>query len=160
MANCRNAQEIGRLLRRRLGGAPAPARGPLANDLRFVPVGSADGDADPALPTAVDAVPREVDALVLDGERDAGELAVLTFTTTMRDQLVDQLGLVRWEDRDQGTCCENVHRVKGLEFDTVILVADTEVPDPLLYVGISRAVSELIIVAPPAVGDRLGLTAG
>ena len=47
--------------------------------------------------------------------------------------------------------------MKGLEFDTVILVADAEVADYLLYVGISRAVSELVIVAPPIVGERLSL---
>ncbi len=48
--------------------------------------------------------------------------------------------------------------MKGLEADTVILVADVDhVPDDLLYVGISRAVSELVIIAPPGVGTRLKL---
>jgi ATP-dependent exoDNAse (exonuclease V) alpha subunit len=66
--------------------------------------------------------------------------------------------LARWEQRADGIVCENVHRLKGLEADTVILVADTpEVPDHLLYVGISRAVNELVVIAPAGVGERLGL---
>lgn len=54
--------------------------------------------------------------------------------------------------------CENVHRIKGLEADTVILATPTpEVPDPLLYIGISRAVSQLVLVGPEALAARLGL---
>lgn len=155
VANCRNAQEIGRLLRRHLGGAPAPARGPLATDLRFVAVEPGALTVDSATVTA--AVRAEIDRLVLDEERDATEVAVLTFSSRLRDHLLADAELVRWEQRSDGLLCENVHRVKGLEFDTVILVADTEVTDDLLYVGISRAVSELVIVAPPTVATSLGL---
>ena len=56
--------------------------------------------------------------------------------------------------------CENVHRLKGLEFDTVILVgldpADAD-RTTLLYIGVSRAVSELIVAGAPEVAGRLGL---
>lgn len=56
---------------------------------------------------------------------------------------------------------ENVHRVKGLEVDTVVLVSTREAEaDDLLYVGVSRAISELIVVAPDAVAARLGLGDG
>lgn len=209
VANCRNAQEIGRLLRRHLGGAPAPARGPLATDLRLIAIqpgaagesGSGDASADvpesgsagepgsgsapadasasgsvvePAAPATIDdpsrpaspraepaviaaAVRAEIDRLVLDEERDPDEVAVLTFSSRLRNHLLADAELVRWEQRHDGLLCENVHRVKGLEFDTVILVADSEIGDDLLYVGISRAVSELIIVAPASVATRLGL---
>jgi hypothetical protein len=64
---------------------------------------------------------------------------------------------VRWEQRGSGVLCENVHRAKGLESDSVILVANEAVDDALLYVGVSRAVSELVVVAPSVVGHRLGL---
>ena len=147
--NCRNAHEIGTLLRRRLGGAAAPEWGPEAFDVRFVT--TADGVS------AAPLVDAEITRLVLDGERDPSQIAVLTTTSRLRDELVERLALRRWEQRDNRILCENVHRVKGLEFDTVILVADAEVPDYLLYVGISRAVSELVIVAPPIVGERLSL---
>ena len=50
---------------------------------------------------------------------------------------------------------------KGLEFDTVILVApkaqDAGEVTPL-YIGVSRAVSELVVVGSPAVADRLGIS--
>lgn len=150
VSNCRNALEIGRLLRRHLGGAPAPALGPGATDVRFVAVADTDG--------AATAARSELDRLVLDEERDPTQVAVLTFSSALRDRLLDELELVRWEQRGDGVVCENVHRVKGLEADTVVLVADTdEVPRDLLYVGISRAVSELVLIAPPPVGTGLGL---
>ncbi len=63
-------------------------------------------------------------------------------------------------DRDSGrVVCENVHRLKGLEFDTVILASPDDEDDvAVLYVGVSRAVSELIVVGPDALSSRLGLT--
>ena len=156
VSNCRNARSIATLLRRLLDGAPAPAAAPDGSPVRFVPI-EPSGAVGPGV-GAGDAVQAELDRLLLEEERDATELAVLTFSSRLRDQLVADLGLHRWEDRHAGVLCENVHRVKGLEADTVILVADiVHVPDDLLYVGISRAVSELVVVAPPAVGARLKL---
>ena len=51
-------------------------------------------------------------------------------------------GFVAWEDLDpKAILCENVHRVKGLEFDHVILVVhDHDVREELVDVGASRAV--------------------
>jgi hypothetical protein len=152
VSNCRNVRSIGLLLRRLLGGAPAPAAGPDGSPVRFVPV-----ETGGAVHAAVQA---ELDRLLHDEERDPGELAVLTCSSRLRDGLIASIGVHRWEDRQSGILCENVPRVKGLEADTVILVADAdEVPDDLLYVGISRAVSELVIIAPYAVGARLKLAA-
>jgi superfamily I DNA/RNA helicase len=57
--------------------------------------------------------------------------------------------------------CENAHRAKGLEADTVILVClDDDVRDELLYVGISRAIGELVVVGPDGLHSRLGLRPG
>ena len=118
----------------------------------------ASADAPDAKPDVVDVVRAEIDRLVVNEERDPAEIAVLTFSTRLRERLLADAGLVRWEDHADGLLCENVHRVKGLEFDTVILVTETtDVPDGLLYVGISRAVSELVLIAPPELGIRLGL---
>jgi hypothetical protein len=150
VANCRNARSIGSLLRRSLDGAPAPAVAPEGSPVRFVPLAFRFD-----LPTLVRA---ELDRLMQVEELPASDVVVLTFSSQNRDQLVTELDLRRWEGRGTGILCENVHRVKGLEADTVILATDAdEVPDDLLYVGISRAVSELVIVAPPPVGTRLRL---
>jgi hypothetical protein len=130
----------------------APAVAPEAVEVKFVPVPPADLEA---LRTAVG---DELAWLLEDEGRSTDQVAVLTFHRAVRDALHEELDLVRWEDRSEAKVLgENVHRVKGLESDTVILATDREEPDALLYVGISRAVNELIVVGPPAVGERLGL---
>ena len=54
---------------------------------------------------------------------------------------------------------ETIRRFKGMERDVVILV---ELPvtgdrlDELLYVGLTRATTELVVIAPPALAVRLG----
>ena len=84
---------------------------------------------------------------------------VLTTTSAVRDELRDRLGLVAWEERSGGrVACETVHRAKGLEADSVILAtAASEVDDQLLYIGVSRAILELVVVGPAPVAQRLGL---
>ena len=80
----------------------------------------------------------------------------------MRDRLRKDFAFVAWDSGDpMAIVCENVHRIKGLEYDHVILVAfdpDKNVSDELLYVGASRAVMSLTIIGPLAVGDRLDIT--
>ncbi|MFZ6005811.1 MAG: NERD domain-containing protein [Actinomycetota bacterium] len=149
--NCRNTHEIARLLRRHLDGARSPAIGPSALGVEWLPA--------PTLPEVVDAVnARLVDLLEID-ERDPSSIVVATFTTSVRDALRVELGLVPWEQRGIGRiACENVHRIKGLEADCVILASPTaDVADALLYVGISRAVSQLVLVGPQALAARVGL---
>lgn len=153
VSNCRNSQQIARLLRRRLHGAPSPAVGPESVDLRWVPVDPGDPDA------VVHAVVGELGRLLDDEERSRDQVAVLTVASTVRDRLL-RTGpdLVRWEHRADGVLVENVHRVKGLEFDTVVLVSDTDdVPEDLLYVGVGRAVGELVVIGPEGLATRLGL---
>lgn len=153
VSNCRNSQQIARLLRRRLCGAPAPAVGPESVDLRWVEVGAGDGDA------VVHAVGGELGRLLDDEGRPPERIGVLTVTSSLRDRLLRAgLGLVRWEHRLAGVLVENVHRVKGLELDTVLLVADCDdVADDLLYVGVGRAVGELVVIGPGGLAARLGL---
>ena len=150
VSNCRNGHEIGAILRRSLGGAAGAGLG--TRGARYVPSGSMTPTTSSPPST------RRSARLALDEELAPDRIAVLTVTSRLRDLLVDRLGLKRWEDRADGIVCENVHRVKGLEFDTVVLVVDTDVvADDLLYTGISRAVSELVVVAPDAVRKRLRL---
>jgi superfamily I DNA/RNA helicase len=100
-----------------------------------------------------------LDVVMDEADHSPASILVATTTGSVRDQLIDDYGFVRWDDRDETTIvCENVHRVKGLEFDHVILAtADPDVADDLLYVGISRAIISLTVVAPSAVVSRLGL---
>jgi hypothetical protein len=151
VSNCRNSVQISRLLRARLGGGAAPAVAPEAVGVRFIEVPAGDVAA------AAQAVCDELEWLIADEGRSMDGIAVLSCVSAIRDRLLAGEGFVRWEQRGAGVLCENVHRAKGLEADTVILVADAEVPDPLLYVGVSRAVSELVVIGPDKVGRRLDL---
>ena len=110
----------------------------------------------------LDAVAALVDAELErlgDEGRDLNGVVVATFRTAVRDRLRAELDLVRWEDRvDGAVVCENVHRLKGLEFDTVILASPADEDDETkLYVGVSRAVSELVVIGPEPLAQRLGI---
>ncbi len=92
-------------------------------------------------------------------EGNTRRAVVATCTTSVRDALRAELDLVAWEDRGIGQiACENVHRIKGLEADCVLLASPAaDVADALLYVGISRAVSQLVLIGPAALAARIGL---
>jgi hypothetical protein len=150
--NCRNTFQIAQLLRRRLDGAPAPFGGPESTGIEFVAVHGLDA--------AVVAVGETLASLHQAG-MEPGQVLVATVSTTARDTLREGLGLVTWEDSVDGSAiaCENVHRVKGLEYDHVVLVAPTEPFDKrLAYVGVSRAILGLTVVGHAEIGERLGLT--
>ena len=145
VSNNRNAPAIASLLRQKLGGAASPNVEPYASDIMRTTV-----ETDEEVLANVEAALARV-----DGE----PTWVLTTSSSTRDLLRWRLGLVEWERRDQGIVCETVYRVKGLEVDRVILVADAE-EDPerlrqLLYSGVSRALEHLEIIAPASVIARV-----
>ena len=152
--NCRNTQVVARLLRQ-FGGAEAAPASPDGQPVEFY--GWSSGDQ------AVAEVGRLLERLVGVDQVDPANILVVTGGTSMRDQIIDENpgGFVcdRWEERFDGNIvCETIHRIKGLERDAVILVtSQADLPDNLLYVGMSRAISKLIIVGPPALRARLGL---
>ncbi|CAB4324513.1 unannotated protein [freshwater metagenome] len=152
-SNFRNARPIARVLRNYLGGAPSPKQSP--EGLGVVWIEATDANA------VEDAVDSELQRIVENEGRSSSGVCVGTVRSSVRDHLRESLHLGRWEDRHDGhVVCENVHRLKGLEFDTVILAATADIKpedEALLYVGVSRAVSELIVVGPREFADRLGL---
>ena len=144
--NCRNTFDIARLLRSTLGGSIAPQRGPESIGISFTAV---DADKD----TVVEAVRQAIDATELTS------IAVITGSRRWRDILRDALHLGTWETRDDLVPCETERRLKGTEFDCVIVVdPDGSMEDQGLYVAISRAVNQLAIVGSPELGERLRLT--
>ena len=152
-SNFRNARPIAQVLRRGLGGAPSPLYSPEGLGVHFHPATDIDNVA------AV--VEAELERIIEDELRDPARIGIVTLHGNDRDELRRRLELVAWEDRGDGALvCETFRRAKGLEFDTVILVApkaqDAAEVTPL-YIGVSRAVSELIVVGSPAVADRLGI---
>ncbi len=152
-SNFRNAHPIAHLLRRGLGGAPSPVYSPEGLGIHFYVATDIDN--------VTSVVEAEIDRIVEDDERSAASIGVVTLDRETRDELRKRLDLVAWEDRGDGAVvCETFRRAKGLEFDTVILIAmmpeDAAEVTPL-YIGVSRAVSELIVVGSAEVADRLGL---
>jgi hypothetical protein len=81
---------------------------------------------------------------------------VLVPSVKLRDKLRVELGLGSWDERDTKTVCETERRMKGTEFDTVILVdPEYRMDDRALYIGISRAINQLFVVGPKELGQRL-----
>jgi len=153
VVNCRNSYSIGNLIRRRLNGAPAPLNRPEASGICWVQAEDRD--------STVARVQEQLHKLLTEQGRDSATVLVETTDSTTRTELRSKANLVAWEQAATApghVVCENVHRAKGLEVDTVLFVCpDSEVEDTLLYIGLSRAVVELIIVGPKALAERLGL---
>ena len=102
-----------------------------------------------------------LEELVVEFQIDPANILVLTGHTALRDRIRAEspggFACAAWEDRHDGDIvCETIHRMKGLERDAVIVVtADDDLGDHLLYVGMSRAVSRLAAVGPRALTTRL-----
>ena len=144
--NCRNTYGVASILNRCFDGA-LPLNGPESLGVRWREPGDVD-----------ELVGDEIDRIEAEGtERTACSIA--TMNRVVRDRLREATAFVPWDAHDEKAfICETVHRVKGLEFDFVVLVADKDVSDLLLYVGLSRAVIGFSLIAPRSVAARLGLT--
>jgi hypothetical protein len=152
VSNCRNTSHIARMLQLKLGGPTVPVAGP-----ESLGVGWRVADT---IEQAKRAVIAEIDRLVEREFHDPTKVLVATMSRAMRDELREEFAFGSWESGDgRSIMCETVHRMKGLEFDYVVLVAlpSDKVTDELLYVGCSRAVSGLTVIGAEATGQRLGL---
>ena len=150
--NCRNAGRIARLIADQFDGAPPALGGPDANEVAWV-----EADDSEAVLAAVEA---QYERLIEVEGYSPTSVLFATLNRALRKELRGVLGFVNFEHSgDTALMCETVHRVKGLEFDHVVLaVTPNDVgKDELLYVGCSRAVSGLTVVGPRAVAERLGL---
>lgn len=152
--NCRNSQQIAALLRRLLDGAPAPQGGPESIGISYTAA------------TAVDVVEKVGEILSRQPDNGSnllapvGSIAVLVPSVKLRDILRQELDLGSWDERKTKIVCETERRMKGTEFDTVLIVdPEARMDDRALYVGISRAVHQLFVVAAPEIGTRLRLVA-
>jgi len=150
--NCRNTHQIANLLRQ-LGGAPAASGAPEGEPVILARCSSSDD--------AVDEVGLLLEDLVVSSQIDPANILVVTGHTALRDRIRSEspggFACAAWEDRHGGDIvCETIHRMKGLERDAVILVTeDDALDDHLLYVGMSRAISRLVVVGPLTLIDRL-----
>ena len=145
VTNCRNTLQIARLLRSVLDGSAAPQTSPDSFGISFIATSEEKAAVVDSVQVALDGCP-------------LGESVVITASRRWRNDIRDALGLGTFEDRHQRTPCESVRRLKGTEFDTVVLVDPSgELDDQGLSIGISRAVNKLVIIGPAALGRRLRL---
>ncbi len=148
--NCRNSHQIARLLRTLLGGAPSPEIGPETIGIEFDEATTADFVA--KVKTILDRQPDDGSGLLAP----IGSKVVLVPSVKLRDSLRSELGLGSWDERDTKIVCETERRMKGTEFDTVILVdPEYRMDDRALYIGISRAINQLFVVGSRELGERL-----
>ena len=76
------------------------------------------------------------------------------------DDAGESLGLAPEDVPDEPTdvvLYESIRRFKGLEREVIVLVElpeEGERLDELLYVGLTRATTQLVVIAPPALARR------
>jgi len=148
--NVRNSRAIAQMLRSKLNGPPAPHWLPATALLEF------------AETTPTSNIAKTVDASVLkliEEGFDPASIAVVCLGSAIRSELCSAGNYATYEERDSTKIlCDNAHRLKGLEYDAVI-VATNQWPlnESVLYVALSRAVHALIVCGPRTLADRLGL---
>lgn len=149
--NCRNSAQIASVLRRSFGAPPASAGGPESESVKWT---EAVDDA-----SAVAAVGEVIDVILEDRDHAPESILVATTSSKLRDQLIVDYAFSRWDHREKTTIvCENIQRMKGLEFDHLVLVTtDHTTTDEVLYAGVSCAILSLTVVGPQAIAERLHL---
>ena len=147
--NCRNTFGIASMLHRHLGGAPRRPRPGVAR--RAVAARRTITDA------VVELVGEEIDRIEAEGYATPRVLVATSSTTAARPAPGgDGLRARGRAASEHSIVCENVHRVKGLEFDFVVLAARGGRRDRLLlYVGLSRAIVGFTVIGSRALAERL-----
>ncbi|MFM8236622.1 MAG: ATP-binding domain-containing protein, partial [Actinomycetota bacterium] len=102
----------------------------------------------------------------IEHELPASGIAIITTAAALRDEImtggIEGVTIDRWDHRDEGVVvCETAHRLKGTEWQAVVVASLTETTKEwladVLYVGITRPRTWLSVVATPEIGELLGL---
>jgi len=143
--NSRNTHQIAEHLRFFLGGSPSPRDLPDGEGISFHEADTSDG---------LDVL----SGLIQNLSEEEGTLAVIVQRREWRQIIRGELGLGGWELRHEGPICESVRRLKGTEFDRVVIFdPEGDMDDRSLYVAVSRAIHRLDYVAPRRVAERFGI---
>lgn len=155
--NCRNTESIARVAQK-VGGGTSIQGCPAGPEVTFR---HATGNKEIRKRVA-----ESVSTLINVHHIAPSDIAIITTRSDLREALLESdnqpAPFVRWSERDTGSIvCENVHKIKGLEWRAVILASlvpsdDLHLPKHL-YVAITRATTWLHIVAPRETADLLGL---
>ncbi len=153
--NLRNTRRIHDLVRRYYVGHEIEAIGPEGNDVRWIKSKSEDGIAK----IVGDLVVRLVSQEMILPDDIAVLLPSLGFLEkNTPEQYFGAIPCARCDAAEgSGVTVDSIRRFKGLERQTVILIANDNVlsADELLYVGLSRARTQLIIVGTAEILERM-----
>lgn len=143
--NCRNTREIATFVRQ-FGGGPSASASPEGEPIKFIPV------VDSA--SLMEAVLAELRIAMNAEGLNEKDIVIITGTPAERDLFYNmasgEFAFGKWEDRtDALIACETAKRAKGIEANFVILATlNQDIRNNEMYVGASRAVSNLVIVGP------------
>jgi hypothetical protein len=149
--NCRNTREIAEFVRRFGGGVSASAS-PEGDPVKLITV----SNESELIESVLTAVRR---AITAQGS-NASEVVVITGTAAERNLFYnlqsDDFKFCKWEDRsEQLVACETAKRAKGIEAGHVIFATLNDgIQDNEMYVGASRARTDLVIIGPVSFGSR------
>jgi superfamily I DNA/RNA helicase len=149
--NCRNTREIAKFVSQFGGGISASAS-PEGEPVKIITV----NEETEFVEAVLIAVRR---AFVAQGS-NASEIVVITGTAAERNLFYElnssEFKFCKWEDRNEDLiACETVKRAKGIEAGHVIFATlDDELRDNEMYVGASRARTDLVIIGPEQFATR------
>jgi len=154
--NCRNTREIASFVFQ-FGGGPSASASPEGDPIKFVSV----VDTSSMMEAVLEEIRTAMNPKGL-GEKD---IVVITGTSAERDLFYnmasDEFSFGRWEDRsDALIACETAKRAKGIEANFVILATlNQDIQKNEIYVGASRARSNLVIVVPESFAETFKVPA-
>lgn len=150
--NCRNTKRIAALTQQ-FSNANTHERSPEGYETKLIRAS--------AKQHVITSLERELDRLIINNSIEPNEIMILTGHRELRDYIKAEapggFECSSWEESTSGQIvCETIQRCKGLE-RTVVIVAtiDNRIADTLLYIGLSRANSELIVMGPPGLLNRI-----
>ena len=150
--NCRNTKKIAELTKE-FSDAKTHTRSPEGTETKLIRAS--------ANQHVVESLESELDRLIISNSIEPSEIMILTGHRELRDYIKEKVPggfeCSTWEESASGQIvCETIQRCKGLERTVVILATtDNRIADTLLYVGLSRANSELIVMGPPGLLKRI-----
>jgi superfamily I DNA and RNA helicase len=143
--NCRNTREIASFVSQ-FGGGPSASASPEGDPVKFIPVSDTS--------SMMEAVLAEIRHSLNPEGLNEKDIVIITGTSVERDLFYnlasDEFSFGRWEDRtEEIIACETAKRAKGIEANFVILTTlNEEIRENEIYVGASRARTNLVIVGP------------
>lgn len=153
--NCRNTREIAGFTRQFGGGLSASAS-PEGEPVKFVSVTDRT--------SMLKAVLEEIRTAMNPKGLNEKDIVIITGTAVERDWFYDmastEFSFGRWEDRtDKLIACETAKRAKGIEANFVILATlNQDIRGNEVYVGASRARSNLLIIGPESFAERFKIS--